>query len=52
MRATGCLSGLGDLLADARGTTTLSGLGKLLDADGDGNPLDDVLSMAGKLLGR
>lgn len=27
-----------------------AGLGSLLDLDGDGNPLDDILSMAGKLL--
>ena len=27
-----------------------AGLGSLLDLNGDGNPLDDILSMAGKLL--
>ena len=27
----------------------LGGLGSLLDMDGDGNPLDDIISMAGKL---
>jgi hypothetical protein len=27
-----------------------SGLGSLLDLDGDGNPLDDILTMAGKLM--
>jgi hypothetical protein len=27
------------------------GLGSLLDLNGDGNPLDDILSMAGKMLG-
>ena len=43
--------GLGDLLggmmggAGARG----GGLGALLDRDGNGNPLDDILRMAGKL---
>ena len=28
----------------------LGGLGSLLDLDGDGNPLDDILGMAGKLI--
>jgi hypothetical protein len=28
------------------------GLGKMLDMDGDGNPLDDILGMAGKFAGR
>jgi hypothetical protein len=28
-----------------------SGLASLLDLDGDGNPLDDILGMAGKALG-
>jgi hypothetical protein len=28
----------------------LGGLGSLLDLNGDGNPLDDILSMAGKLM--
>ena len=27
----------------------LGGLGKMLDMDGDGNPLDDIIGMAGKL---
>jgi hypothetical protein len=27
-----------------------AGLGSLLDLNGDGNPLDDILAMAGKLL--
>lgn len=30
---------------------SLGGLGKLIDMDGDGNPLDDILGMAGKLRG-
>ena len=29
----------------------LGGLGKLIDRNGDGNPLDDILGMAGKLRG-
>jgi hypothetical protein len=31
-------------------TQSHGGLGALLDLDGDGNPLDDILSIAGKLL--
>ena len=51
--------GIGDLLggllggggAGARGAAPSGGgLGSLLDLDGDGNPLDDILSMAGKAL--
>jgi len=46
--------GLGDLLGGllggggAGGGGALSGLASMLDMDGDGNPLDDILSMAGK----
>jgi hypothetical protein len=29
----------------------LGGLGKLIDLNGDGNPLDDIIGMAGKLRG-
>lgn len=29
----------------------LGGLGKLIDMDGDGNPLDDIIGMAGRLRG-
>jgi hypothetical protein len=46
--------GLGDLLGGLLGGQSRpgaqSGLGSLLDADGDGNPLDDILRMAGKVL--
>jgi hypothetical protein len=46
--------GLGDLLGGLLGGTggsaaSGSGLGSLLDMDRDGNPLDDILQMAGKL---
>jgi hypothetical protein len=51
-------SGLGGLLGGllGRGTASASGtaqggaggLGSMLDLDGDGNPLDDILRMAGK----
>lgn len=33
-----------------RGGGVLGGLGSLLDMDGDGNPLDDILNLAGKLI--
>ena len=50
--------GFGDLLggmlrgqgAAPGGTTRSGGLGGLLDMDGDGNPLDDILRMAGKVV--
>lgn len=48
--------GLGDLLGGLLGGRVGSaqsaqpGLGSLLDQDGDGNPLDDILRMAGKVL--
>ncbi len=29
----------------------LGGLASLIDLDGDGNPLDDIIGMAGKLRG-
>jgi len=47
--------GLGDLLGGmlggqvARGSGA-PGLASMLDLDGDGNPLDDILGMAGKLM--
>jgi len=37
--------------APAAGGGGLGGLGKMLDLDGDGNPLDDIMGMAGKLRG-
>jgi len=44
--------GLGDLAGagPAPQRPGASGLGSLLDFDGDGNPLDDILEMAGKLM--
>ena len=49
--------GLGDLLGGLLGggqataqQGSLPGLASILDLDGDGNPLDDILGMAGKLL--
>jgi len=51
--------GLGDLLGGLLGGQaaggampggSASGLGALLDLNGDGNPLDDILAMAGKVM--
>ncbi|PAL20247.1 DUF937 domain-containing protein [Sphingopyxis sp. GW247-27LB] len=61
----GGLGGLGGILGNVLGGAvgggtapsagglagSLGGLGKLIDMDGDGNPLDDILGMAGKLRG-
>jgi hypothetical protein len=43
---------LGGLLGGSQGTggSTVPDLASMLDLDGDGNPLDDILGMAGKLL--
>lgn len=53
--------GLGDLIGNVLGGAIgggaapsaggLGGLGKMLDLDGDGNPLDDILAGLGKLRG-
>lgn len=53
--ATGGIGGmLGGLLGgDKKGAQGgLGGLASMLDMDGDGNPLDDIMGMAGKLTGR
>lgn len=46
--------GLGDLLGSLLGGRSAAGgapgLGSLLDMNGDGNPLDDILRMAGKAM--
>lgn len=54
--AGGSSGGLGGMLGSVlsgSGTSagSLGGLGKMLDLDGDGNPLDDIIGMAGKLRG-
>lgn len=57
---SGGLGGLGSILgsvlgggaqpqAAPAGGGLLGGLGSLIDLDGDGNPLDDIINMAGKL---
>jgi hypothetical protein len=40
---------LGGLLGGGAGKPKQGGLAGMLDLDGDGNPLDDILGMAGKL---
>jgi hypothetical protein len=49
----GLIGGLGGLLggAGAAGSGGLGGLGAMLDMNGDGNALDDILRMAGKARG-
>ena len=50
----GSSGGLGGMLGSVLGGSGgggLGGLGKMLDMDGDGNPLDDIIGMAGKLRG-
>ncbi|WP_428684227.1 DUF937 domain-containing protein [Sphingopyxis sp.] len=51
--SSGGLGGiLGSVLGGSGGASGgLGGLGKMLDMDGDGNPLDDIIGMAGKLRG-
>ena len=53
---SGSSGGLGGMLGSVLGGGGasgggLGGLGKMLDMDGDGNPLDDIIGMAGKLRG-
>ena len=50
--SSGGLGGLlGSVLGGGGGGQAAGGLGSLLDLDGDGNPLDDIIGMAGKLRG-
>lgn len=57
-QGSGGLGGLGSILGSVLGNASgsapaqgggLGGLGSLLDLNGDGNPLDDIIGMAGKL---
>jgi len=41
---------IGGLLGGGNKTSGGDGLGSLLDLNGDGNPLDDIIGMAGKLV--
>jgi hypothetical protein len=43
---------VGALAAKGNSGQGAAGLLGLLDQDGDGNPLDDIMGMAGKLFGR
>jgi len=43
---------LGGVMGGRQAPSGAGGLGAMLDLDGDGNPLDDILGMAGKLGGR
>ncbi|HOB14636.1 MAG TPA: DUF937 domain-containing protein [Novosphingobium sp.] len=45
----GSVLGGGQQAAPASGGGMLGGLGSLIDLNGDGNPLDDIIGMAGKL---
>ena len=42
---------LGGGRSTPQGGTGLGGIGAMLDLDGDGNPLDDIIGMAGRLRG-
>ncbi len=49
--ASGGLGGLlGGLLGGGGQAASKGGLGSLLDMNGDGNPLDDIIGMAGKMM--
>lgn len=49
----GSLTGGGGGGGQAAGATGgLGGLGSMLDMDGDGNPLNDIIGMAGRLTAR
>jgi hypothetical protein len=45
----GAVLGGGQQAAPASGGGLLGGLGSLIDMNNDGNPLDDIIGMAGKL---
>ena len=45
----GSMLGGGEQAAPASGGGLLGGLGSLIDMNNDGNPLDDIIGMAGKL---
>lgn len=54
-QAQGQSDGLGSILGSIlgggqAGGSSAGGLGAMLDFDGNGNPLDDILGMAGKLM--
>jgi hypothetical protein len=54
-QGSGALGGLGNVLGQLTGGATPSrggagGLGSLLDINGNGNPLDDIIGMASKMM--
>lgn len=46
----GLLGGGGQSAPASSSSSAMGGLGALLDMDGDGNPLDDIIGMAGKMM--
>ncbi len=48
--SSGGLGGILGGLLGGGGSQSSGGLGSLLDLDGDGNPLDDIIGMAGKFI--
>ena len=52
MEQLGGENALGDLSAKMGGDSKLAGLASMLDRDGDGNPINDVMGMAKGLFGK
>ena len=52
VRNLGGEGGLSQISAMLKDNPQAAGLLDMLDRDGDGNPLDDIMGMAGKLFGR
>lgn len=52
MAKRGTTSATGTTGATPEAAPRRGGLGSLIDMDGDGNPLDDIIRMGGKLFGR
>lgn len=52
MEQLGGEGALGDLSGKMEGDSKLAGLASLLDRDGDGNPINDVMGMAKGLFGK
>jgi hypothetical protein len=48
----GGAGGLDQIAGQLKDNPALSGVAGMLDRDGDGNPINDVLGMAGKLFGK
>lgn len=52
MEQLGGEGALGDISSKMQGDSKLAGLASMLDRDGDGNPINDVLGMAKGLFGK